>query len=100
MKRNCEILTFRQQLNRSELQAFVSYACAFPHSFVALIDTYDTLRSGLLNFIAVALALHVFGYRAQGIRIDSGDLAYISREIRVVFGKVAESLQFEWFKVS
>ena len=93
-----EVLRFSmQQLNRGELNAFISYAVSFPFSFLALIDTYDTLKSGLLNFIAVALALNEFGYRAKGIRIDSGDLAYISKEIRSIFQRVALSLNVDWF---
>jgi nicotinate phosphoribosyltransferase len=47
-------------------------------------------RSGLLNFCAVALALNTLGYRAIGIRIDSGDLAYLSNKARETFEKVAQ----------
>jgi len=42
---------------QGELAAFIAYAQAFPHGFLALVDTYDTLESGLWNFITVALAL-------------------------------------------
>lgn len=65
-----------------ELAAFCSYAMAFPDSFLALVDTYDTLQSGVPNFICVALALLQCGYAPNGIRLDSGDLAYLSKESR------------------
>ena len=71
--------------NEGELAAFVAYAQAFPAGFLALIDTYDTLGSGLPNFLAVALALDGAGYRPVGVRLDSGDLAYLSREVRAAF---------------
>lgn len=47
-------------------------------------------RSGILNFCAVALALNDMGYKAIGIRIDSGDLAYLSNKSRETFVKVAK----------
>ena len=50
-----------------------------PGRISPIIDTYDVTRSDLLNFAAVALALNDLGYRAIGIRIDSGDLAYLSK---------------------
>ena len=67
------------EANNGELAAFASYAVAFPSTFVSLIDTYNVIKIGLINFIAVALALHNLDYEARGIRIDSGDLAYLSR---------------------
>lgn len=72
-----------------ELAAFASYAIAFPNGFLALIDTYDVCKSGLLNFGSVALALNDYGYRAVGVRIDSGDLAYLSTMVRGVFEQIA-----------
>ncbi|XP_061385753.1 nicotinate phosphoribosyltransferase isoform X2 [Danaus plexippus] len=56
-----------------------------------------TLRSGLLNFCSVALALNDCGHRALGVRIDSGDLAYLSILARDTFRQVAESCQLPWF---
>jgi len=89
------VLGYRAQLaknntNNGELAAFIGYAQAYPRSFVALIDTYDVLESGLWNFLSVALALGDFGYTPRGIRLDSGDLAYLSRSCRKAFVRCAE----------
>ncbi|TMW53184.1 hypothetical protein DOY81_001727 [Sarcophaga bullata] len=56
-----------------------------------------SFRSGLLNFCAVALALNDLGYHAVGIRIDSGDLAYLSCLSRETFERVAERFKVPWF---
>jgi nicotinate phosphoribosyltransferase len=74
--------------DEGELAAFVAYARAFPRGFLALVDVYDTLHSGLPNFLCVALALHDLGYEPVGIRLDSGDLAYLSRRARAMFREV------------
>src|SRR5262245_34085272 len=63
----------------SELEAFRAYAAAFPDHCTLLVDTYDTLRSGVPNAIVVARELRASGHELSGIRIDSGDLAYLSR---------------------
>ncbi|KAJ7526353.1 hypothetical protein O6H91_16G002700 [Diphasiastrum complanatum] len=78
------------ETNQSELAAFTSYAMALPTEFLALVDTYDVMRSGIPNFCAVALALHEVGYKAKGIRLDSGDLAYFSIEARKFFCAIEE----------
>jgi nicotinate phosphoribosyltransferase len=65
-----------------ELAAFRAYADVFPDSSVLLVDTYDTLKSGLPNAITVARELQATGHRLRGIRLDSGDLASLSREAR------------------
>ncbi|CAL9782349.1 unnamed protein product [Musa acuminata subsp. burmannicoides] len=78
------------ETNQSELAAFASYALAFPNSFLALVDTYDVMKSGVPNFCAVALALSDLGYKAIGIRLDSGDLAYLSTEARKFFCAIEE----------
>jgi nicotinate phosphoribosyltransferase len=65
-----------------ELTAFRAYAQAFPDSSTLLVDTYDTLKSGVPNAITVALELREQGHELKGIRIDSGDLAYLSRTAR------------------
>ncbi|KAF2882040.1 hypothetical protein ILUMI_24140 [Ignelater luminosus] len=81
-----------------ELAALISFAIAFPDGFMALVDTYDVKRSGLLNFCAVALALSELGYQALGIRIDSGDLAYLSNVAREYFSKISINYNIPWFK--
>ncbi|KAI3682214.1 hypothetical protein L2E82_50077 [Cichorium intybus] len=50
------------ETNPTELAAFISYAMAFPDNFLALVDTYDVMRSGIPNFCAVALAVNDLGY--------------------------------------
>ncbi|NLG57679.1 MAG: nicotinate phosphoribosyltransferase [Clostridiales bacterium] len=66
----------------SELAAFRAYAQDFPNSCLLLVDTYDTLRSGVPNAIKVFEELKAQGMRPLGIRLDSGDLAYLSKEAR------------------
>ena len=68
-----------------ELTAFRKYAEVFPDNCILLVDTYDTLTSGLPNAIVVARELNERGHRLAGVRIDSGDLAYLSREARRMF---------------
>lgn len=75
--------------NEGELASFVAYAQAFPRSFLALVDTYDTLQSGVPNFLIVAAALHRLGYSPVGVRLDSGDLAFLSRRTRQMFRQVS-----------
>lgn len=65
-----------------ELSAFRAYADVFPDSSVLLVDTYDTLESGIPNAIIVAGELRDRGHRLAGVRLDSGDLAYLSRQAR------------------
>ncbi len=66
----------------TELDAFRKYAELFPSSCLLLVDTYDTLHSGVPNAITVFRELREQGYEPKGIRLDSGDLAYLSREAR------------------
>ena len=54
-------------------------------------------RSGILNFAAVAMALNDLGYRALGVRIDSGDLAYLSILAREAFESISKQFGVEWF---
>jgi len=75
--------------NESELTAFAIYAYSHPDQFLALIDTYNTLCSGICNFFIVAAALQELGYQPLGIRVDSGDLSYLSKEVHRLFEEVA-----------
>lgn len=65
-----------------ELSAFRAFAEHRPENCVLLVDTYDTLRSGLPNAITVAGEMAQRGHQLQGIRLDSGDLAYLSTQSR------------------
>lgn len=66
----------------TELDAFRKYAEIFPGNCMLLVDTYDVLKSGVPNAITVFRELREKGYEPRGIRLDSGDLAYLSREVR------------------
>ena len=69
--------------NEDEYESFLKYAKSNPDNCVFLVDTYDTLRSGIPNAIRVANDYLIpNGYKFKGIRIDSGDLAYLSRMAR------------------
>ena len=66
-----------------EYEAFLAYAKAYPNNCLLLVDTIDTLQSGVKNAIRVAKEYLIpNGYRLKGIRIDSGDLAYLSKMAR------------------
>lgn len=72
----------------SEYEAFKAYAEIYPHNCTFLIDTYNTLKSGLPNAIKVFdEILKPQGIRPQAVRLDSGDLAYLSKEVRKVLDK-------------
>ena len=66
----------------TEYDAFRAYANAYPDSCMLLVDTYDTLRSGVPNAIKVFQELKAAGHTPKGIRLDSGDLAYLSKKAR------------------
>ncbi len=68
---------------KDEYEAFRHYAENYPDGTVLLVDTYDVIGSGIPNAIRVAKeVLAPMGKRLKGIRIDSGDLAYLSKKIR------------------
>jgi len=68
----------------SELEAFKAYARTYPNNCILLVDTIDTLRSGIPNAIKTFEYMKENGLPVDhiGIRIDSGDLAYLSKETR------------------
>lgn len=68
---------------KDEYEAFKKYAETYPDATVLLVDTYDVLHSGIPNAIRVAKeVLEPMGKRLKGIRIDSGDLAYLTKKTR------------------
>ena len=67
----------------NEYEAFAAYARSFPNSTVLLVDTYNVVKSGIPNAIRVAREiLEPLGCRLRGIRIDSGDLSYLTQKAR------------------
>jgi nicotinate phosphoribosyltransferase len=70
------------QSQPDELTAFRKFAEAEPHNCTLLVDTYDTLKSGIPNAIKVAKEMKEKGQHLQAIRLDSGDLAYLSKRGR------------------
>lgn len=66
-----------------EYEAFKKYAVTYPDATILLVDTYDVIHSGIPNAIRIAHeVLEPMGKRLMGIRIDSGDLAYLSKRVR------------------
>ncbi|HEY3389004.1 MAG TPA: nicotinate phosphoribosyltransferase [Prolixibacteraceae bacterium] len=78
-----------------ELTAFREYARFNPDQTVLLADTYDTLRSGVPNTIIVAKEMESAGNKLIGIRLDSGDLAYLSKRAR----KMLNAAGLEYVKI-
>jgi len=71
------------QMFPTELDAFRAYARTYPDNCVLLVDTYNTLKSGVPNAIKTfSEEIVPRGFRPKGIRIDSGDIAYLSKEAR------------------
>jgi len=90
----CPYLGDIGEANNGELAAFITFARSFPKRFVALIDTFDSIRSGFPNYLAVAMTIqeHIPDIPV-GLRLDSGDLAYLSRTIRALIVRVAAELE-------
>jgi len=78
-----------------ELDAFIDFVDVFPDTAILLVDTYDTLKSGVPNAIRTAKYLEEKGSRLNGIRIDSGDLAYLSKQAR----KMLDAAGFDYVKI-
>ena len=70
------------QMFDSELDAFRAYAKCYPDACLLLVDTYNVLKSGIPNAIKVFNELRAEGHEPAGIRIDSGDITYLSRKAR------------------
>lgn len=67
----------------SELESFRAYARALPNNCIFVIDTYDTLQ-GARNAVQVGRELREAGHELAGVRIDSGDLAWLSKHVRAI----------------
>ena len=78
-----------------ELTAFREYARFNPNGTVLLVDSYDTLRSGVPNTIIVAKEMEAIGNKVVGIRLDSGDLAYLSKKAR----KMLDAADLKYIKI-
>ncbi|WP_432650455.1 nicotinate phosphoribosyltransferase [Huintestinicola sp.] len=70
------------QMFDSELEAFRAYAKCYPDSCTLLVDTYNVLKSGIPNAITVFKELKAAGHKPAGIRIDSGDITYLTKKAR------------------
>ncbi|MDY0318091.1 MAG: nicotinate phosphoribosyltransferase [Candidatus Izemoplasmatales bacterium] len=76
------------QLFENEYEAFKAYAKHYPHSTTFLVDTYDTLDSGVPNAIKVIKEVLIpMGAKSYSIRIDSGDLTYLAKQARILLDK-------------
>jgi nicotinate phosphoribosyltransferase len=94
------------QSYEDELSSFRAFAEAYPKRCILLVDTYDTLRTGVPNAITVAKEMETRGERLLAIRLDSGDLAYLSKRARKMlddaglkYVKIACSNQLDEFVI-
>lgn len=79
----------------SELEAFRAYAKIHPENTILLVDTYNTLNSGIPNAIIVAHEMEKEGFWLKAIRLDSGDLAYLSKKAR----KMLDNAGLQYVKI-
>ncbi|MGV8095293.1 MAG: nicotinate phosphoribosyltransferase [Mangrovibacterium sp.] len=79
----------------NELTAFRTYAKWYPDDCVLLVDTFNTLESGIPNAITVAGELRQRGHKLKAIRLDSGDLTYLSKKAR----KMLDDAGFQEVKI-
>ncbi|HLT72523.1 MAG TPA: nicotinate phosphoribosyltransferase [Cyclobacteriaceae bacterium] len=84
------------QSYESELAAFRSFAEGRPEDCVLLVDTYNTLESGVPNAITVAREMEARGQRLLAIRLDSGDLAYLAKRSR----RMLDEAGLQYVKIS
>ena len=84
------------QSYEDELQAFRDFAETHPKNTILLVDTYNTLKSGIPNAITVGKEMESRGERLKGIRLDSGDLAYLARRSR----KMLDDAGLDYVKIS
>lgn len=76
---------------KDEYTAFMEYAKVYPDNALLLVDTYDTLNQGVPNAIKVFDWLKANGHKPRGIRLDSGDLAYLSKKAREMLDKAGHA---------
>jgi len=79
-----------------ELEAFRKFAEIYPDNCILLVDTFDTLKSGIPNAIKVAKELEQKGKKLKAIRLDSGDLAYFSKKAR----KMLDEAGLDYVKIA
>ncbi|MBD3352740.1 MAG: nicotinate phosphoribosyltransferase [Candidatus Lokiarchaeota archaeon] len=91
----------------SEYEAFKQYIDIYPDSSILLVDTYDTLKSGVPNAIKIGKYLRERGHDLKSIRLDSGDLASLSKEARIMLDeagfkdtKIIVSSDIDEYKIS
>jgi nicotinate phosphoribosyltransferase len=79
-----------------EVEAFRIFSRTYPQKCILLVDTYDTLKSGVPNAIKVAKEMEGRGEKLFGIRLDSGDLAYLSKKAR----KMLDDAGLQYVKIA